>query len=250
MPVDPTHRSTRHRRAPGWLPWALAVLVVLCLATGGGILLVGGEDSDEGGRRDDTPAAGADRGDEAEAEPAPAGGSEGSGTDPSPVDPADVTDLSASVEASAPAAAPPSTDRDGNRVTFGAANMLDGDPRTCWRMPGDGTGEVLTFRFDEPVVLTEVGLVNGYAKIDAPDDWYTANRRVRRVEWILDDGSGDGTVVPQDLTDTRELQMVEIGAVEVTTVELRIVEVTRPGRGRSGRDFTPISDVRLSGVPG
>jgi hypothetical protein len=123
--------------------------------------------------------------------------------------PADGSELTGQTTASAPATARPSTDRLGNRVTFGAGNVLDGDPHTCWRMAGDGSGRALTFRFDAPVVVTAVGLVNGYAKVDGRDDWYAANRRVLAVEWLFD----DGTTVTQDLDEVRDLQTIAVDPV-------------------------------------
>ena len=146
-------------------------------------------------------------------------------------------------EVAVPDSAPASVDGDGNPVSFGAENMLDADPRTSWRMAGDGSGSVITFAFGEAVTVTEVGLVNGYAKTDPPNDWYAGNRRIEVVTWVFD----DGTEVTQDLREIRDLQTVEVDAVETKTIELRILEVTDPGTGPDGRDFTAISDVELVG---
>ena len=52
-------------------------------------------------------------------------------------------------------------------MDFVAANLLDGVRETSWRMPGDGTGASITFGFEGPVEVTQVGLVNGYAKTAA-----------------------------------------------------------------------------------
>jgi hypothetical protein len=145
-----------------------------------------------------------------------------------------------------PAVAGPSRDRENNPVDFEARNLLDGRPRTSWRMPGDGTGETLTFDLGDPVVLTSVGLINGYAKVDGPDNWYRGNRRIRAVQWEFD----DGTRITQDLEDRRTMQMVEIDPVETTAVRLHLVAVTPPGEGANARDFTAISEVRLLGADG
>ena len=71
---------------------------------------------------------------------------------------------------------------------------------------------------DEPVTLTSLGLVNGYAKTSvdgsgAEFDLYAGSRRVLAVQWVLD----GGTVIGQTLSDgERGLQRVDTGAVEVT----------------------------------
>jgi hypothetical protein len=94
-------------------------------------------------------------------------------------------------------------------------------------------------------VLSEVGLVNGYAKSSGDLDRYRGNRRVRGVEWAFN----DGTVVGQSFDDSRELQSLPIEPVTTTTVTLRLLDVSKPGCGRSARDYTAISDVSLVGEP-
>lgn len=142
-----------------------------------------------------------------------------------------------------PGSAPASVDDAGNPVTFEATNMIDSDPRTSWRMAGDGSGSVVTFTFDDAVTVTEVGLINGYAKTDPPHDWYAGNRRIEAVTWVFD----DGTEVTQDLDEVQDPQMISVDAGETTQIELRILEVTEPGAGPDGRDFTAISDVEFVG---
>ena len=160
------------------------------------------------------------------------------------------TDLARFASVAAPPAAPPNHDLEGNQVRYDAGNMVDGAPDTCWRMPGDGTGESIVFRFDGPTELHEVGLINGYAKVatDAQGvlDWYAGNRRITSVEWDL----GDGTTVTQQLGESRDVQVLTLEEPVVTRqVSLRLLEVTPPGPGRASRDYTAISDVRLLGVP-
>ena len=146
---------------------------------------------------------------------------------------------------SAPMTAKPNLDTQGNLVRYAASNMVDGVAETCWRMPGDGTGMELTFTLAGPTELTEVGLINGYAKRAGKLDWYAGNRRVRSVEWVFD----DGTVVPQSLSESRNLQTLQIDPITTSTVVLRLVSVSAPGQGPSARNFTPISEVSLYGTP-
>ena len=217
-PADPASYDALPSRRRSAAPWLFAVLALLVLAlVGGGLLLLApsGDDAvagDEAGRGD--------------------GGQQGAPV--TTLEPADVT---------AADVAPASVDEDGNRVTFEPTNMLDGDPRTSWRMSGDGTGSVVTFSFDEPVTVTEVGLINGYAKTDPPHDWYAGNRRITLVVWAFD----DGTEVEQELGDDPSVQTVRVGGVETASIELRILEVTEPGDGPDGRDFTAISEIEVAG---
>ncbi|WP_408899119.1 NADase-type glycan-binding domain-containing protein [Nocardioides sp. R1-1] len=241
----------RARRAGRWLPWVAGVAVLALVAGIGAFLLLGsGDDSADSGV--DGSSAGEPR--TADAEPATPGQSDGpdaarpdrAGTD-GPVEappPGELGDLAASARARVPATAPASRDRQGNPVTYVAENMLDGRPRTAWRMPGDGTGRSIVFDLGAEVVLTEVGLVNGYAKVDGADDWYRGNRRVRTVQWEFD----DGTRITQQLDDRRRMQLLPVGPLATSRVVLHLVAVSAPGAGPTGRDFTAVSDVRLRGA--
>ena len=152
-------------------------------------------------------------------------------------------DLARYAAATVPATAEPNEDVAGNLVRYEARNMLDGVPETCWRMPGSGASDEIVFQFEAPVEITEVGLVNGYAKTSGEFDWYNGNRRVLEVEWVFD----DGTTVSQPLDEIRTLQSVPVDAVTSSTITLRLLDVSKPGTGRSARDYTAISDVTLVG---
>lgn len=138
-----------------------------------------------------------------------------------------------------PATAPPNQDVDGNPVRYDGENMLDGDPTTAWRMPGDGTGSEITVTLPGETRLRSVGIINGYAKTEDVD-WYHGNRRVLQVEWVFDDGSS----VVQNLDDTTELQSVDVDAT-TTHVVVRLREVSPPGKGKTARDYTAISELSL-----
>ena len=159
-------------------------------------------------------------------------------------------DLTREVDATAPRTAPPSRDSSGNPVTYEAGQMLDGVPETCWRMPGDGTGSTLVFTLPRQAEITELGVINGYAKTahDARGtlDWYHGNRRILRVVWTFD----DGTEIPQELADTTSMQTIEVDHVRTGTVTMTLDEVSPPGTGRAARNYTAISDVSLLGVLG
>lgn len=241
----PGHLAERRR---SWLLPLAGLLALVIVAVVGVVLLVGGDDggdpptaqdpasSDATGATDATDAT--DSGG-----PTPDPDDSGASGSESPAATEDIAGLVASVDV--PGSAPASTDaRDGSRVTFGAGNLTDGDPETAWRVAGDASGEVLTIVFEEPVELREVGLVNGYAKSYPGYDGYASNRLVLEVRWIFDDGS----VHEQLLEESRSMQMVPIETRTTEQVQLEIVEVSSPGRGAGGRDFTAISELGLGGA--
>jgi hypothetical protein len=246
--VTPT-QAFRHvgdrppRRSVGWVPWAAgAVVLLLMTLIGVWLLLSGGDDGSPAA--DDTTASDTTEPspDTSEPEPSDEGG-QGTGSAGKP------EDISRTATASAPKTAPPGEDVDGNVVRFDARQMLDGVPETAWRMAGDGTGDTLTFALPGPTAITEVGMINGYAKTSTDGgrrlDWYDGNRRVLAVEWIFD----DGTAVEQDLDETRNLQTVQVSDVTTETVKVRLVEVSKPGGGPAGRNYTAVSEVALFGRP-
>ncbi|GAA3521458.1 NADase-type glycan-binding domain-containing protein [Nocardioides daeguensis] len=239
----PAGGSTARTRLP-WLPWLLGVVVLALVAGIGAFLLVSAGDDDgsalEQRAEEAEPSSPSDT--DRSGEPRP--DSSGTGGPVEAPEPGDLRDLTATARAEVPATAPASRDRQNRPVTYVADNMLDGRPRTAWRMPGDGTGTTLVLDLGAEVVLTEVGLVNGYAKIDGADNWYRGNRRIRAVQWEFD----DGTRITQELGDRPSMQLQPVGPVATTTVVLHLVEVSAPGKGPGGRDFTAISDLRLRGA--
>lgn len=234
-PPPPPAEPAPHRRGAGpWVAW-LSVAVALVLVAGlGGWLLTRG-DGDDGSTASDTPSD----------SPRPSGQQS---EPPSSAAPTSLPgELAGQSDVVVPATAPPNQDVSGNPVTYAGANMLDGVPDTCWRMPGDGTGDEITVTLPAATRLRSVGIVNGYAK-SAQDakgrelDWYHGNRRVLSVEWVFD----DGTTVVQTLGDTTDLQSVDVDAT-TTTVTVRLLEVSKPGKGPAARDYTAISDLSVVG---
>ena len=182
----------------------------------------------------------------------PASGQESAGAeDPAPEDPAAVTPEGVGRAGNAmrgatfgvPATAPETTDLDGSLVGYQATQMRDGVPATTWRMPGDGTGSVITITLRRPTVVSRVGLINGYAKQVSGVDWYPNNRRLLAVEWGFDDGS----TLEQSLDERPILQRVDVSAVLTSKVTLTLTSVTPPGLGTLGRDYTAISEVAIIG---
>lgn len=240
----PRHRDDLEQGGRGWVPWVLGFAALALVAGLGGWLLISSDDPGPTLSASD-PAPTRER---AERSPDP---------EPTPEEPTSAPPESSAVvpaelarfaAVTAPAPAPPGQDNSGNTVRYVAAHLVDGVPETTWRTPGDATGATLGFRFETPVVLSEVGLVNGYAKVGQDSqgvlDWYHGNRRVLAVQWVLD----DGTTIDQQLGDTTVVQTVPVEEVRTRTVQLRLTSVSTPGPGRASRDFTAVSEVRLFGV--
>ncbi len=246
----PRHRGDEARRGAGWVP-GVAGLAALILIAGVGVWLLFGGD-DEPVLAQDTRTAPTSRGEQSPAstpKPKPKPKPAATRTPEPRPSPEKPTDLARLTRVDAPAPAPTSQDLNGNAVSYVATNLVDGVAETAWRMPGDGTGEAITFRFDSPTVLKEVGLINGYAKVGQDSrgllDWYAGNRRVLEVEWTFD----DGTVVTQPLSEAASMQTIPLKQVRTRSATLRLLAVSPPGSGRASRDYTAISDVLLFGRP-
>ena len=236
-----THRDDRARSLPIWLP-AVAVLVVLAMVVGIWMLTRGGDGggaaADQPGS--DTPSAGQPSESDSPADEDPT----------SPAAPAgSPTDLAGGSSATGPKPLAPGQDLGGNPVSYPPANMLDEDLATAYRIPGDASGETVVFTLPEEAEISEVGLVNGYAKKDSSGsravDWYALNRKILKVEWVFD----DGTTVAQDLRAEPVLQTIAVDKVRTSTISLRILEVSAPGAGAMSKNVTAISDVLLRGAP-
>lgn len=220
------HPQPPHARAPRpWGLWAAIGVALLLVLVLGIALLTSGDDEPEPPAAEDTTSA-------PDPQESPAD------EEPSPHVPAGSVTADATVVV--PATAGPGRSVDGTPVDFEAENMLDGVPETAWRMPGDGSGSQLTITLAEETRLRSVGLINGYAKEDAGRDWYHGNRRIEQVEWVFD----DGTAVPQTFGDTTGVQSIDVDAT-TTTITLRLITVSAPGKGPDSRDFTAISDLLL-----
>jgi hypothetical protein len=141
----------------------------------------------------------------------------------------------------ASATAPPGVDGSGQLVSYEAENLTDGQDETAWRVPGSGVGVTLRAEWDAPVLLTSIGLLPGYAKVDpvsgAKRFWQ--NRRVLAVRYRFDDGSA----VDASFSQSPTLQPT---AVQVTTRTVT-VEITRTSPAPE-RDFTAISELSFEGA--
>ncbi len=238
--------------APAWIAWAVVAAVLVAAAVIGARLALQppGDSTTAVDRGPSTRDEGASGADDASS-PAAAEEEEPVEEAPEEEPPAqEVAPFGVGPTVTVPGAAPANNDVTGELVTFDAENMLDGDPATCWRIAGNASGSVLTFSYPEEVTVARVGLINGYAKVSVDGsgrsfDWYAGNRRILQVEWII-----GGQVFPQTLTETTDVQSIDIEPIAATDIELRIVSVSAPGPQPTGRDYTAISDVAFAGFEG
>lgn len=142
--------------------------------------------------------------------------------------------------------APQSTDGAGDVVVYVPEQMSDGRMNTAWRCNGNGVGQVVTFGFPAGTTIAEVGLVNGYAKVDPGigAQRYSEYRRITTVTWTF----ANGTSFQQSLNDGVEtVQKLSIPAQSGDQVTMTIDASTEPGSTARGRDAVLISEVVFGG---
>jgi hypothetical protein len=144
--------------------------------------------------------------------------------------------------------APQSTDGAGDPVVYVPEQMVDGSMNTAWRCNGNGVGQVVTFEFPAGTTIAEVGLVNGYAKVDPGTgvERYREYRRIIQVTWTF----ANGAAFQQSLSDGVEtVQKLSIPPQSGDQVSLTIEASAEPGSTARGRDAVVISEVAF-GSPG
>jgi hypothetical protein len=127
-------------------------------------------------------------------------------------------------------------------LTYGADNLLDGDPTTAWSQAGtDGgqpaVGSWVAFDLPQPTDVTTVGIVNGYIKSDKA---YTENARPRSI--VI--SSEDGVQVRATLADIRTQQDISVDLAGASTVTITI-ESVYPG---SKHVDVAMTEVRFTGI--
>ncbi|HEY5821423.1 MAG TPA: hypothetical protein VIT20_05580, partial [Propionibacteriaceae bacterium] len=102
------------------------------------------------------------------------------------------------------------------------------------------------FTFPADTTITELGLVNGYAKVDPASGAhrYGEYRRITKVTWTFP----NGVTVPQTLTDGNEsTQSVTVPDQQATQVVMTIDATTAPGSKEATRDAVLVSEVAFAG---
>ena len=148
-------------------------------------------------------------------------------------------------QAAADCQAPAARDDAGTVVSYTPAELYDNNLSTAWRCDGSAVGRTVTFVLPSNTPIAEVGLVNGYAKVDPASGAvrYGEYRRITQVSWTFD----DGTSVQQSLTDgSQTAQRLRIPTETSGTVRLTIQATTTPGSTATARDAALISEVTFS----
>ncbi|MQA79548.1 MAG: hypothetical protein GEV10_13905 [Streptosporangiales bacterium] len=203
----PDRVRTTSRRL-GALPVVVLVVVLALLASGGLLYAVGAFDS----RPDTKPVA------------------------KSPVR------VLAPASFKASCAAKPSTTAAGKKVTFGAKHLVDGETTTGWRCPGDGSRQQVTFSFAEPVEVTKVALVPGWATKDPTSkaDRFAENGAPTAVAWRFDKTSVKQRIArPEPAWATMTLD-----APVTTRAVTMSIDAVRKGERRA---MVAVSEIRIYG---
>jgi hypothetical protein len=152
------------------------------------------------------------------------------------------------IAASASQTAPAGVDACGNPVSYPAANLLDGNPETAWRVLGDGIGSSIELRLARPYLISEVQLIVGYAKYDpcdrGVDRWPQGYRAAElRIEF------GDGSSSNVALRDVREMQAIRLDQpVRSDLIRLTVLNSNPPLVSFPNR-YAAVSEISLIGAP-
>lgn len=123
-------------------------------------------------------------------------------------------------------------------LTYGLDNTLDGDRQTAWNSNStELIGQTLTYRFAEPVELTALRFVNGYAK---SDDIYTSNHRLKMLQVTTDQTTRSLT-----LLDTDDAQEISFDFGLTSKVVLEVIDIFE-GDGFDNPEIS--SDLALSEI--
>jgi hypothetical protein len=129
----------------------------------------------------------------------------------------------------------------GGTGSYEPALATDGREDTAWCTPGDGTGQTLMLRFAQPVLVTAVGIVPGYDKVDPTTgaDRFFENRVIVTVRYTF----SDGTVIDDAFGDPiRAMKRTQLP----TPLRTTSVAITPTAVSDSGAD-TCISETLVFG---
>ncbi|MGQ0575408.1 MAG: discoidin domain-containing protein [Pseudonocardia sp.] len=143
--------------------------------------------------------------------------------------------------ASATCPPPPGDDPAGSA----ADNAVDGRAGTAWRCAGDGVGEQLVVDLGRARQVASIGLLPGYARVDADRaDRYAQHRRVARVRYTFDDGSSREQVLDTSMAN-RTVQFTDVPAVRTRRVVVTVL-ASVPGVGAG--DVAAVDATAVSAV--
>ena len=123
----------------------------------------------------------------------------------------------------------------GDTFNYPPANVVDADPETAWQVGGTGVDQWLELTYGEPVKVSRVGIIPGYAKEDRCDgtdrfyQYYVVRGAVIRFS--------DGSEVKAEFEKKPQMQFVDTNGHETKSLRITIVEVYPPGDKPGGSSF-------------
>ena len=123
-----------------------------------------------------------------------------------------------------------------------AENLIDGNLATEWQDRSlSGRGAVLTFRFSQPVAISEIEMYN------LPDDVrFKQNHRIRGYRITVDDLSYE---ITGQLADVNTHQVIQVASISTRTLIIEVTSTYQSEVVDTGVPFTELalSDVRFFG---
>lgn len=129
-------------------------------------------------------------------------------------------------------------DAAGKPNKYGPQNLVDGNPATAWceGVAGPGNGQEISIAFSRPVIVSQIIVVNGYAK---SDDTFRNNNSIHTLTAIWPDNSTSTL----DLADSMAPHAIPTGHTEpVQRLRFRIESVN----GGSKWPDTCLSELRFA----
>lgn len=122
--------------------------------------------------------------------------------------------------------------------TYGADNLLDGDPTTEWQDQGlRGVGATLTFEFSQPVEIVEIEIRNL-----PDDDRFRQNYRVRGFKITVDDLPFE---ISDQLEDVNTPQRVPVSSLRTRVLT---IEVTSVFAAEAVGDAGPFNELAIADI--
>ena len=119
-----------------------------------------------------------------------------------------------------------------------AENLIDGNLATEWQDRSlSGRGAALTFRFSQPVAISEIEIYNL-----PDDDRFKQNHRIRGYRITVDDLSFE---ITGQLADVNTRQVIQVASISTRTV---IVEVTSTYQSEAVDSSVPFTELALADV--
>jgi len=127
-------------------------------------------------------------------------------------------------------------------ATYGATNLLDGDPNTEWQDQGlRGVGATLTFEFSQSVAITEIEIRN---LVD--NARFRQNYRIRGYKIKVDDLPFE---ISGQLEDNNQAQRVPVSSLQTSVLTLEVTSVWAAEASGQNPPFNELAlaDVRFFG---